>query len=94
MDRGGDLAPDRSASRGRVDLAKQRREIDRLRREMSAKSPADRVVTTRAVARIVEDVHLEGSMGKFRVEADEPFVRGGTEKGASPLQFVMMGTAF
>ncbi|MDQ6720808.1 MAG: hypothetical protein M3003_08440 [Candidatus Dormibacteraeota bacterium] len=80
--------------RGRVDLDKQMREIERLRVEMSAKAPNDRNVTTRAVARIVEDVHLEGRMGKFTVEADEPLARGGTEKGASPLQFLMMGTAF
>lgn len=80
--------------RGRVDLAKQRHEIERLRAEMSAKAVAERVVTTRAVARIVEDVHLEGWMGKFVVESDEPFARGGTEKGASPLQFLMVGTAF
>jgi uncharacterized OsmC-like protein len=33
-------------------------------------------------------------MGKFVVESDEPVVRGGTEKGPSPLQYVMMGTAF
>jgi len=79
---------------GRVDLDKQMREIERLRAEMQAKSNSDRVVTTRAVARIIEDVHLEGRMGKFTVEADEPFARGGTEKGASPLQFLMMGTAF
>ena len=45
-------------------------------------------------ARIVEDVHLEGRMGKFVVESDEPLARGGTEKGPSPLQYVMMGTAF
>jgi len=83
-----------SSSRGRVDLEKQRREIERLRSEMSAKTTDQRIVTTRAVARIIEDVHLEGRMGKFTVEADEPFARGGTEKGASPLQFVMMGTAF
>ena len=80
--------------RGRVDLEKQMREIERLRAEMGAKPPAQRTVTTRAVARIIEDVHLEGRMGKFTVEADEPFARGGTEKGASPLQFLMMGTAF
>jgi hypothetical protein len=79
---------------GRVDLKKQMREIERLRGEMSAKAPADRAVTTRAVARIIEDVHLEGRMGKFTVEADEPLIRGGTEKGASPLQYLMMGTAF
>jgi uncharacterized OsmC-like protein len=70
------------------------REIERLRSEMRAKTPEQRTVTTRAVARIVEDVHLEGRMGKFTVEADEPIARGGTEKGASPLQFLMMGIAF
>jgi hypothetical protein len=77
-----------------VDLDKQMHEIERLRLEMGAKAPNARTVTTRAVARIVEDVHLEGRMGKFTVEADEPLTRGGTEKGASPLQFLMMGTAF
>jgi hypothetical protein len=80
--------------RGRVDLEKQMHEIQRLRTEMSAKAPEQRTVTTRAVAKIVEDVHLEGRMGKFTVEADEPLARGGTEKGASPLQYLMMGTAF
>jgi hypothetical protein len=77
-----------------VDLDKQMHEIERLRAEMSAKPPEQRTVTTRAVAKIVEDVHLEGRMGKFTVEADEPLARGGTEKGASPLQYLMMGTAF
>ncbi len=80
--------------RGRVNLEKQMREIERLRAEMRATEPSMRSVTTRAVARIIEDVHLEGRMGKFTVEADEPLARGGTEKGASPLQFLMMGTAF
>jgi hypothetical protein len=79
---------------GRVNLDKQMREIERLRAEMGAKTAAERLVTTRAVARIIEDVHLEGRMGKFTVEADEPLARGGTEKGASPLQYLMVGTAF
>jgi uncharacterized OsmC-like protein len=78
----------------RVNLPKQMDEITRLRREMSAKTPEQRRTTTRAVARILEDVHLEGQMGKFVVESDEPLARGGTEKGPSPLQYVMMGTAF
>jgi hypothetical protein len=78
----------------RVNLDKQMQQIERLRAEMGAKGPADRTVTTRAVARIIEDVHLEGRMGKFTVEADEPLARGGTEKGASPLQYLMVGTAF
>jgi hypothetical protein len=78
----------------RVNLRKQMGEITRLRREMTAKDPDQRRTTTRAVARILEDVHLEGRMGKFMVESDEPLARGGTEKGPSPLQYVMMGTAF
>lgn len=80
--------------RSRVDLVKQMAEIQRLRREMSAKLPEQRTTTTRAVARILDDVHLEGRMGKFVVESDEPLARGGTEKGPSPLQYIMMGTAF
>lgn len=83
-----------SAQRGRVNLDKQMREIERLRGEMRATSRERRTVTTRAVARILDDVHLEGRMGKFIVEADEPFARGGTEQGASPLQFLMVGVAF
>jgi hypothetical protein len=81
-------------ARSRVNLETQMKQIERLRAEMSAKAPADRTTTTRAVARIVEDVHLEGRMGKFVVEADEPLARGGTEKGPSPLQYLMVGTAF
>jgi hypothetical protein len=80
--------------KSRVNLKKQMDEIARLRREMSAKSPEQRRTTTRAVARILDDVHLEGRMGKFVVESDEPLARGGTELGPSPLQYVMMGTAF
>jgi hypothetical protein len=77
-----------------VNLRKQMDEILRLRLEMSAKPADQRRTTTRAVARILDDVHLEGRMGKFVVESDEPLARGGTEKGASPLQYLMMGTAF
>jgi hypothetical protein len=77
-----------------VNLDKQMHEIERLRAEMSAKPADQRAVTSRAVARIIEDVHLEGRMGRFTVESDEPLSRGGTDMGASPLQFLMMGTAF
>jgi hypothetical protein len=86
--------PDSDTPASRVDLAKQMHEITRLRQEMRAKTPEQRRTTTRAVARILEDVHLEGRMGKFVVESDEPLARGGTDKGPSPLQYVMMGTAF
>ena len=80
--------------RGRVNLDKQQHEIDRLREEMSAAPREGRKITTRAVARILDDVHLEGRMGKFYVQADEPLSRGGTEQGASPLQYFMVGVAF
>lgn len=79
---------------GRVDLDRQMREIVRLRQEMSQKPYAQRTTTARAVARILEDVHLEGRMGKFVVESDEPIARGGTDKAPSPLQYFMVGTAF
>jgi uncharacterized OsmC-like protein len=85
---------DSNPAGSRVNLRKQMAEIVRLRREMSAKAPDQRRTTTRAVARILEDVHLEGRMGTFVVESDEPVARGGTEKGPSPLQYIMMGTAF
>lgn len=80
--------------RGRVDLEKQRREIERLRVELGALPAKQPTVTTRAVARIVRDVHLEGRMGKFTVESDEPLARGGTDLGPSPLQYFMVGVAF
>jgi hypothetical protein len=80
--------------RGRVNLERQMREIDRLRAELRA-LPADQpTVTTRAVAKIVEDVHLEGRMGRFIVQSDEPLARGGTDLGPSPLQYLMVGVAF
>ncbi len=81
-------------ARGRVDLDKQMREILRLRQEMSARPAEQRRTTTRATARILDNVHLEGRMGRFIVEADEPLARGGTELGPSPLQYLMVGTAF
>jgi hypothetical protein len=83
-----------ASQHGKVDLAKQRREIERLRSELGALPTDQPTVTTRAVARIVQDVHLEGRMGKFTVHADEPLSRGGTEQGPSPLQFFMVGVAF
>ena len=80
--------------RGRVNLEKQLHEIERLRSEMSAQPIQQRTITTRAVARIIDDVHLEGRMGKFYVQADEPLSLVGTEQGASPLQDFMVGVAF
>src|SRR5437763_3442325 len=87
----GSVQPD---SQGRVDLARQRREVERIRADLSSKARHERRVTTRATARILDNVHLEGRMGRFLVESDEPTARGGTEQGPSPLQYLMVGTAF
>ena len=68
---------DTPGQRGRVNLKKQMHEIERLRAEMRALPAHEPTVTTRAVAKIAEDVHLEGRMGKFFVQSDEPLSRGG-----------------
>jgi hypothetical protein len=60
----GEARSDRTS--GRVDLKKQMAEIERLRREMAAMPFGERKVTTRAVARILEDVYLGGRIGKVR----------------------------
>ncbi len=85
---------DESDQRGRVNLDKQMHEIERLRAEMRVLPGNEPTVTTRAVAKIVQDVHLEGRMGKFTVRSDEPASRGGTDLGPSPLQYLMVGVAF
>ncbi len=85
---------DMSHERGRVNLDKQLHEIERMRVELRALPTHEPTVTTRAVAKIVQDVHLEGRMGMFTVESDEPVSRGGTDLGPSPLQYVMVGVAF
>ncbi|MDA8076451.1 MAG: hypothetical protein M0Z40_14680 [Actinomycetota bacterium] len=79
---------------GRVDLARQRAEIERIRAEKSAKAIPDRKVTTRAVARIVADTRIEGRLGRFTVHSDEPPDRGGDDTAPSPLQFLMAAVAF
>jgi uncharacterized OsmC-like protein len=48
----------------------------------------------RAVANILEDVHLEGNARGFRFESDEPEQRGGTNLGPAPLSFFVIGAAF
>ncbi len=82
------------AQRGRVDLPRQRAEIERIRAEKSARAIQDRKVTTRAVAHIVADTRIEGRLGRFTVHSDEPAERGGDGTAPSPLQFLMAAVAF
>jgi hypothetical protein len=80
--------------RGRVDLVRQQSEIDRIRAAKSAMAPEERRVTTRAVIHIVEDTRLQGRLGRFTIDADEPAERGGDDTAPSPLQFLMAAVGF
>jgi hypothetical protein len=82
------------ARRGRVDLARQQAEIDRIRAEKGALPAQDRRVTTRAVAQIVANTRIDGRLGRFTVRSDEPAERGGDDTGPSPLQYLMAAVAF
>jgi hypothetical protein len=82
-----------SKAKSRVDLDKMRVEHEKFRE--SARTGANRgQITIRAVANIVENVHLEGMARGFRFESDEPAERGGTNLGPAPLSFFLMGAAF
>ncbi len=85
---------DNGTSSGRVDLARQQAEIDRIRAAKSSLAPEERRVTTRAVISIVEDTKLEGRLGRFRIHSDEPAERGGDDTAPSPLQFLMAAVGF
>jgi hypothetical protein len=82
-----------SKSKSRVDLDKMRAEYEKFR-ESAKTGPNRGQITIRAVANIVENVHLEGSARGFRFESDEPAERGGTNLGPAPLSFLLMGAAF
>ncbi len=57
------------------------RQVYEQTRARFAGNPALGKTTIRAVARLLEDMHIEGRVGKFYLEADEPAVRGGTDLG-------------
>ncbi|MGE5302086.1 MAG: hypothetical protein ACM3TN_02085 [Alphaproteobacteria bacterium] len=79
--------------KGRVDLEKMRVEYEKFR--ASVKTGANRgKITFRAVANIVENVHLEGTVRGFRLESDEPEERGGSNLAPAPLSYFLMGAAF
>ncbi len=79
--------------KSRVNLERMSVEFEKFRE--NAKTGANKGnVTIRAVANIVEGVHLEGTVRGFSFEADEPEERGGTNKGPAPLSYFLMGAAF
>jgi hypothetical protein len=82
-----------SRSKSRVDLGKMRLEYDKFR--SSVESGANRgKIAFRAVANIVENVHLEGTVRGFHLESDGPEEPGGTNLAPAPLSYFLMGAAF
>ena len=82
-----------SRSKSRVDLEKMRLEYEKFRSSVK-KGTDGRKITFRAVANIVENVHLEGTVRGFHLESDEPEERGGTNLAPAPLSYFLMGAAF
>ena len=80
-------------SKGRVDLEAMRVEYEKFRAAAATRSEKG-VITFRAVARILEGVHLEGRVRGHRLECDEPPERGGHGRGPAPLDYFLMGAAF
>jgi hypothetical protein len=81
------------AAKSRVDLEKMRAEYEKFRDSVRTGANGGKI-TFRAVANIVENVHLEGNVRGFRLESDEPEERGGTNLAPAPLSYLLMGSAF
>ncbi len=80
-------------SKSRVDLEKMGLEYEKFR--SSVETGANRgKITFRAVANIVENVHLKGIVRGSHLESDEPEERGGTNLAPAPLSYFLIGAAF
>lgn len=80
-------------SKSRVNLETMRVEYEKFRDTVKT-GPNRGKITFRAVANIVENVHLEGSVRGFHFESDEPEDRGGTNLAPAPLSYFLVGAAF
>lgn len=74
----------------RVDLERMR-QVYEATREQTRSAPT---ITQRAVARIDRDLHMEGRVGNFKLESDEPPEGGGEGRAPRPLQYLLAGAAF
>lgn len=77
-------------SGGRVDLSKMRA-VYEASRQRAGTTPK---VTHRAVAKIDEDLHMSGRVGRFGLESDEPAELGGGGGAPTALQYLVAGAAF
>lgn len=79
-----------SDERFRVDLEKMRLAYEAAKGETRVQP----TITQRAVARIDRNLHMEGRVGQFRLESDEPPDGGGEGLAPRPLQYLLAGAAF
>ncbi len=77
----------------RVNLERMSAEYEKWRGSTAGRPEGGRV-TIRAVANIIKDVHLEGTVRGHRFESDEPPERGGEGRAPAPLSYFVMGAAF
>ena len=74
-------------------------DLDRLQKAFDLgyerrKASSNRTVTLRSTARLVKNTLLEGRIGRFSFQCDEPPDRGGDDLAPSPLEYFVMGSAF
>jgi hypothetical protein len=79
--------------KGRVDMENGKKVLDDMR-ERIISGAWNGKATLRATARLVQNARLEGRIGRFHFEADEPPERGGEDSAPSPLEYFLIGTAF
>jgi len=60
----------------------------------SALQPGNSKVILRATGILLENLYLEGCVGKLRFEADEPVERGGIDLAPSPLEYFVIDAVF
>jgi len=82
-----------NGSKSRVNLEKMNVEYEKFRDTVKT-GPNRGKITFRAVANIIENVHLAGTVRGFHLESDEPEERGRTNLAPAPLSYFLMGAAF
>ena len=83
-------------------MAERRELIDRAKFKAVHQSTKERVVRNvmpsqlvmRATVRLVENQLKEGRLGDHTVYCDEAIERGGTDKGPSPLEYLVASVGF
>jgi hypothetical protein len=78
---------------GRVNMEIARKALDAMKERYVA-DPKTSKATLRATAKLVKNASLEGRIGRFHFNCDEPPSRGGEDQAPSPLEYFLIGAAF